>query len=72
MDALKLYIKDIRHIPLLTAEQEKKVANRVKRGDAQARRIMVRSNLRLVINIAKNLPITACRFWTSSKRGISG
>ena len=53
MDALKLYIKDIRHIPLLTAEQEKKVAQRVKRGDAQARRIMVRSNLRLVINIAK-------------------
>ena len=53
MDALKLYIKDIRHIPLLSAEQEKKVAQRVKRGDAQARRIMVRSNLRLVINIAK-------------------
>ena len=53
MDALKLYIKDIRHIPLLSAEQEKKIAKRVKRGDAQARRIMVRSNLRLVINIAK-------------------
>jgi RNA polymerase primary sigma factor len=53
MDALKLYIKDIRHIPLLTAEEEKKVAMRVKKGDAQARRTMVRSNLRLVINIAK-------------------
>ena len=53
MDALKLYIKDIRHIPLLTAEQEKKVTQRVKRGDTQARRLMVRSNLRLVINIAK-------------------
>jgi RNA polymerase primary sigma factor len=53
MDALKLYIKDIRHIPLLTAEDEKKVANKVKKGDAQARRLMVRSNLRLVINIAK-------------------
>jgi RNA polymerase primary sigma factor len=53
MDALKLYIKDIRHIPLLSAEDEKKVAQRVKKGDAQARRVMVRSNLRLVINIAK-------------------
>lgn len=53
MDALKLYIKDIRHIPLLSAEEEKKVANRVKKGDAGARRVMVRSNLRLVINIAK-------------------
>ncbi len=53
MDALKLYIKDIRHIPLLTPEEEKKTAQRVKKGDAQARRHMVRSNLRLVINIAK-------------------
>ena len=53
MDALKLYIKDIRHIPLLTAVEEKKVAQHVRRGDAQARRLMVRSNLRLVINIAK-------------------
>ena len=53
MDALKLYIKDIKDIPLLTPEEELKVARRIKRGDAQARRIMIRSNLRLVINIAK-------------------
>ncbi len=53
MEALKLYIKDIKDIPLLTPEEELKVARRVKRGDAQARRIMIRSNLRLVINIAK-------------------
>lgn len=53
MEALKLYIKDIKHIPLLSAEDELKVAKRVKRGDAQARRTMIRSNLRLVINIAK-------------------
>ena len=52
-DALKLYLKDIKNIPLLTAENELKVAKRVKRGDAQARRLMIRSNLRLVINIAK-------------------
>ncbi len=53
MEALKLYIKDIKHIPLLTPEEEIKVTRRVKRGDAQARRLMIRSNLRLVINIAK-------------------
>ncbi len=53
MDALKLYIKDIKDIPLLAADQELKLARRVKRGDAQARRTMIRSNLRLVINIAK-------------------
>lgn len=53
MDAIKLYLKDIKHIPLLTAEDELKVARRVRKGDAQARRTMIRSNLRLVINIAK-------------------
>ena len=53
MDPLKLYIKDIKDIPLLTAEEEIKLARRIKRGDSQARRQMIRSNLRLVINIAK-------------------
>ncbi|MBI3316048.1 MAG: sigma-70 family RNA polymerase sigma factor, partial [Candidatus Omnitrophica bacterium] len=53
MDPLKLYIKDIRDIPLLTPQEEIKTARRVKRGDAHARRLMIRSNLRLVINIAK-------------------
>ena len=53
MDALKLYIKDIKDIPLLKADEEMKLARKVKRGDAQARRMMIRSNLRLVINIAK-------------------
>jgi RNA polymerase primary sigma factor len=52
-DALKLYIKDIKDIPLLTPEDELKTARRVKQGDPQARRKMIRSNLRLVINIAK-------------------
>ncbi len=53
MEALKLYIKDIKDIPLLSAENELKLAKRIKRGDAHARRTMIRSNLRLVINIAK-------------------
>lgn len=52
-EALKLYLDDIKNIPLLTAEAELKTAKRVKHGDAQARRVMIRSNLRLVINIAK-------------------
>lgn len=53
MEALKLYLKDIKHIPLLTVKQELQVARKVRRGDAQARRQMIRSNLRLVVNIAK-------------------
>lgn len=53
MDAIKLYLKDIKDIPLLTAEEEISLAKRIQKGDAKARRDMIRCNLRLVINIAK-------------------
>ncbi len=53
MDAIKLYLKDIRDLPLLTAEEERWLAKKVKRGDKKARQRMIKSNLRLVINIAK-------------------
>jgi len=53
MEVLKLYIKDIKHIPLLNPQEELKLARKVRRGDAKARWLMIRSNLRLVINIAK-------------------
>ncbi|MFA5320219.1 MAG: sigma-70 family RNA polymerase sigma factor [Candidatus Omnitrophota bacterium] len=53
MEALKTYLKEIRCIPLLTPEEELDYAKKVKKGDEQARKMMIRSNLRLVINIAK-------------------
>lgn len=53
MDAIKLYLKDIRKLPLLSAEEEKKLAIKVTKGDKKAREKMIKSNLRLVINIAK-------------------
>ena len=53
MDAIKLYLKDIKDIPLLTPEEELSIARRIQKGDAKARRDMIRCNLRLVINIAK-------------------
>ena len=53
MDAIRLYLKDIKNIPLLTAEEELKLARKIKKGNKQARLEMIRSNLRLVINIAK-------------------
>jgi len=53
MDPLKAYIRDVRRIPLLTPHQEIELAKRVKNGDQKAKDLMVRSNLRLVINIAK-------------------
>ncbi len=53
MDAIKLYLKDIRDLPLLSAQEEKEIAQRIKKGDKRARQKMIQSNLRLVINIAK-------------------
>jgi len=53
MEALKTYLKEIRTIPLLTAKEEIQLSRRIKKGDEQARKKMIRSNLRLVINIAK-------------------
>ncbi len=62
-DPIRLYLKDIKNIPLLTPEEELKVSKRAKRGNAEARKLMIRSNLRLVVNIAKKysflgVPIT--------------
>ncbi|MFH0764135.1 MAG: sigma-70 family RNA polymerase sigma factor [Candidatus Omnitrophota bacterium] len=53
MDAIRLYLKDIKKLPLLTAEEEIDLAERIKKGDKHARARMIQSNLRLVINIAK-------------------
>jgi RNA polymerase primary sigma factor len=53
MDAIKLYLKDIRDLPLLSPEDEKELAMKVRKGNKRARQKMIKSNLRLVINIAK-------------------
>ena len=53
MDAIKFYLKDIRNLPLLTAKEEKELAREIKKGSKAAWKKMVKSNLRLVINIAK-------------------
>ncbi|MEI7999108.1 MAG: sigma-70 family RNA polymerase sigma factor, partial [Candidatus Omnitrophota bacterium] len=53
MDPVKSYLKDIKNIPLLTPEEEFLLARRVVKGDKAAREKMIRSNLRLVISIAK-------------------
>lgn len=52
-DFIKLYFNDISKIPLLTAEQERDVARRIKKWDERAKEILIESNLRLVISIAK-------------------
>jgi len=53
---MKIYLNQIEHIPLLTPEEEIELAEKIRskhRGSAQARQKMIRSNLRLVISIAK-------------------
>ena len=52
-DSIDLYLKQISSIPLLSAEQERELAQRISAGDAEARKEMVESNLRLVVSIAK-------------------
>jgi len=50
---IQTYLKDISRNPVLNAEKELNVAIRVKQGDPDAREMMIVSNLRLVVNIAK-------------------
>ena len=51
---LEAYFLDINRHPLLTAEEEKELSIEVRKGDPEARDKMVRSNLRLVVSIAKH------------------
>ncbi|MBE3560908.1 MAG: sigma-70 family RNA polymerase sigma factor [Ktedonobacteraceae bacterium] len=52
-DSVKQYLKEIGAYPLLTAEQELMLAERVAGGDARAGQMLIESNLRLVVSIAK-------------------
>ena len=53
LDSLRLYLRSIGRVPLLTAEQEVSLAKRIERGDMAAKQQMVEANLRLVVSIAK-------------------
>src|SRR6195952_2329339 len=53
LDSLRLYLREIGKVSLLTAEQEVQLAKRIERGDMIAKRAMIEANLRLVVSIAK-------------------
>ncbi|MCW2963769.1 MAG: polymerase, sigma 70 subunit, RpoD subfamily [Actinomycetia bacterium] len=54
LDSLRLYLRSIGRVDLLTAEQEVTLAKRIERGDMSAKQQMIEANLRLVVSIAKN------------------
>ena len=52
-DPVKMYLKEIGRVPLLKPEDEPEIAKRIEEGDEEARNILITSNLRLVVSIAK-------------------
>ena len=52
-DSVRLYLREIGKIPLLTAEEEADLAQRIVKGDQKAKNKMVEANMRLVVSIAK-------------------
>jgi RNA polymerase primary sigma factor len=52
-DSLRLYLREISRIPLLSAQREFELAQRIERGDRAARNHLIEANLRLVVSIAK-------------------
>jgi RNA polymerase primary sigma factor len=53
LDALEIFFREARRYPLLTAEQEVELAQRIEKGDLAAKERMINSNLRLVISVAR-------------------
>ncbi|MGM0628969.1 MAG: sigma-70 family RNA polymerase sigma factor [Patescibacteria group bacterium] len=52
-DSIQMYLREIGQHPLINGDQEKELAKRIQKGDEDAKLILIRSNLRLVVSIAK-------------------
>ena len=52
-DPVRMYLKEIGKVPLLTADEEIELAKRMEEGDEEAKRKLAEANLRLVVSIAK-------------------
>ncbi len=52
-DSVKMYLKDIGRVPLLSAQEELELAERMSEGDVEAKKQLINANLRLVVSIAK-------------------
>jgi RNA polymerase primary sigma factor len=52
-NVLSIYLKEINRIPLLTREEEDYYARRAREGDPEAKNVLIRANLRFVVNVSK-------------------
>ena len=52
-DSIQMYLKEIGQYPLITAAEEKTLARRIEAGDIEAKNLLAKANLRLVVSIAK-------------------
>jgi len=52
-DSIQMYLKEIGQFPLISASEEKELAKRIEAGDDEAKTLLARANLRLVVSIAK-------------------
>ncbi|ADG05542.1 RNA polymerase sigma factor RpoD [Kyrpidia tusciae] len=52
-DPVRMYLKEIGRVPLLSAEEEIELAKRIEQGDEEAKAALIKANLRLVVSIAK-------------------
>ena len=53
LDAVQMYLREIGKIPLINASKERELAKKIEGGDEEAKNILVKANLRLVVSIAK-------------------
>jgi RNA polymerase primary sigma factor len=52
-DSIQMYLREIGQYPLINASQEKELARRIQKGDNEAKSLLAKANLRLVVSIAK-------------------
>ena len=67
-DPVKIYLKEIGRVPLLTTEEEIELAQRMAKGDPYAKKRLSEANLRLVVSIAKKYVAEVCSSSISFRR----